>query len=206
MCRLLETLLCLDGQLQNIACHQQRVEAAFRKLFPGLPVVNLAESIIVPQEYATGSYRVRIVYDQQIISVEYFATVPRSFKSFTLVNHDSIDYSCKYEDRSVLNSIAEQKNGTDEAIIIKEGNVTDTTISNLLFSDGEHWFTPDTPLLKGTMRQSLLDNNICIEKRISVNDIEKYQTVLMVNAILGFQPENAVPISAITNLHSFCDS
>ncbi len=203
MCRLLETILCIDGKMQNLRYHQMRVDAAFKRLFTRIDPIELSQSIVVPHHYSIGAFRIRIVYTRDILSVEYFPVVPRHFNSFLLVTDDSIGYECKYEDRSSLNAISEQKNGADEAIIIKNGCVTDTTISNLLFFDGYQWFTPDTPLLKGTMRQQLLDRSICIERRITFADLSRYTLVLMTNALLGFEPNNALPIHSIQNLNSF---
>lgn len=203
MFRLLETLLCIDGKLQNTNYHQLRVNSVFKNHFQTSTVFDLAEMIVVPCDYSIGTYRVRIVYSYEIVSVEYFPVVPRSFNSFTLVQDDNIEYGCKYEDRANLNALSSRKNGADETIIVKNGCITDTTISNLLFFDGNRWFTPDTPLLKGTMRQQLLDRGICTEKRITVADLSDYQSLLMINALLGFEPNNASPIHSIINLNCF---
>lgn len=204
MCRLLETIQCADGMLFNINYHQRRVNAAFAKHFAGCRPIDLSK-ICVPFEYSTGLYRVRVVYDRDLQGIEFFPAVARSFNSFILIADDSIEYSCKYEDRSALNKITERKGTADEAIIVKNGLVTDTTISNLLLFDGAHWFTPETPLLCGTMRQQLLDHRLCFERRISVADLSDYKSVLMINALLGFQPSNASPIHTIQNLGSFCN-
>ena len=52
----------------------------------------------------------------------------------------------------------------DEILIIKDGHITDTSISNIVFRlpDG-WWLTPFTPLLKGIMRTYLLESGPAIQ-------------------------------------------
>lgn len=196
-------MLCLDGHLQNIEYHQQRVDETFGKLFPANLVISLADSISVPTAKSSGAFRARLVYHRDVVSIDFLPIVLRSFKSFVLITDNAIVYDCKYEDRSALNRITELKKDADEVIIVQNGYITDTTIGNLLFFDGTHWHTPSNPLLKGTMRQLLIDKGLCYEKQITADNLSRYKSVLMVNALLGFEPQNAVPISAISNLHNF---
>ena len=58
--------------------------------------------------------------------------------------------------------------GFDEVVIVKNGFISDTTISNLAFFDGSEWHTPNTPLLKGTKRAELLDSGFLKEKTIKL--------------------------------------
>ena len=49
---------------------------------------------------------------------------------------------------------------------VKNGRLTDTSYSNIALFDGNRWVTPAHPLLKGTMRQSLIDKGLLKEKGI----------------------------------------
>ncbi len=60
-------------------------------------------------------------------------------------------------------------------------HLTDTSYTNIALYDGEQWFTPSTPLLRGTMRQRLLDCGLLQEREIMVSDIPNYQYISLFN-------------------------
>ena len=75
----------------------------------------------------------------------------------------------------------------DEIIIEKEGYLTDTTISNIAFYDGEKWVTPSHPLLPGTMRAKLLDEGFLHKKEIKKEDLKNYSQIALMNSMIGFK-------------------
>jgi 4-amino-4-deoxychorismate lyase len=172
----IETIL-ITNKIENLEFHNKRMNKT-RKIFYKAKEIDLKDYIkIIPNR------RVRVIYEKDIKKVEYFKLQKREFKKLKIVYCDDIEYSYKSENREKLNSL--KVNGFDEVIIIKQGLVTDTTISNLAFFDGE-WVTPRTPLLKGTKREELLDKGFLKEKDIKIDDIKNYQKVAMMNAIIGF--------------------
>jgi 4-amino-4-deoxychorismate lyase len=80
----------------------------------------------------------------------------------------------------------------DDIIIIKDGYVTDTSFSNLVFSEGEQLFTPSSFLLNGTKRQQLLRDGKIKEKEIKMADINKYSNVFLINSMADFIQINRV--------------
>ena len=54
------------------------------------------------------------------------------------------------------------------------------------FSDlnGSQWVTPRQPLLRGTMRQSLLDAGALVEMDIKAEDWDHYRQVSLINAMM----------------------
>jgi len=171
----IETLL-ITNHINNLDLHNFRMNET-RKHFYNLPPIDLADFIDLKP-----NTRCRVLYDREIIKVEYFELVKREFKKFKIVESD-IEYSFKYANRDKLNNL--KVDGYDEVIIVKNGLITDTTISNLAFFDGE-WITPKTPLLKGTKRMQLLNKGILKEKDIKIEDIKNFKKIAMMNAILGF--------------------
>ncbi|HET6559925.1 MAG TPA: aminotransferase class IV, partial [Prolixibacteraceae bacterium] len=85
----------------------------------------------------------------------------------------------------------------DDIIIIKNGYVTDSFTANLLFFDGGRWFTPTTPLLKGTKRQWLLEKGFIVEKEIREENIPAYSKVGLVNAMIEMEEMPVVDIKNI---------
>ena len=72
----------------------------------------------------------------------------------------------------------------DEVVIIRNGLLTDTSYSNIALFDGRHWVTPRQPLLRGTMRQSLLDAGVLTEQDIKAEDWSSYRRVSLINAMM----------------------
>jgi 4-amino-4-deoxychorismate lyase len=173
----IETILITD-KIENLEFHNQRMNYT-RKYFYNAKPVDLKNYIeLIPNK------RCRVVYDENIKKIEYFEFQKREFNRFKIVECDDIEYSFKSEDREKLNSL--KVDGYDEIIIVKNGLITDTTISNLAFFDGNHWITPAKPLLKGTKREEFLQKGFLKEKDIKINEINNYKKVAMMNAIIGF--------------------
>jgi 4-amino-4-deoxychorismate lyase len=75
----------------------------------------------------------------------------------------------------------------DDVIFYKNGILTDATYSNLVFFDGNTWFTPENYLLNGIKRKALLESGIITEKRILKDDIQYFQKIAFVNAMRDFE-------------------
>ena len=78
-----------------------------------------------------------------------------------------------------MNSLFQIRQDKDDILIVKNGLLTDTSIANIALYDGNDWYTPLHPLLKGTKRAELLDKGVLKEKEI------KYHTAThLLNAAL----------------------
>ena len=125
----------------------------------------------------------RIVYRDKIDEITFEEYTPKVVKSLKLVEA-SPDYSFKFADRTALNSLLAQKGDCDEILIVRNGCITDTSYSNVVFRRESEFFTPDTYLLNGTKRQLLLKNGVIREKRITVENIGEFEEVILINAML----------------------
>ncbi|RKD88458.1 aminotransferase class IV family protein [Mangrovibacterium diazotrophicum] len=197
MSQLLETIKLENGRLFDLEYHNRRMNAARRELFGTLPPVDLADIIQVPEECCDGLYRCRIVYSNQIESIEFIPQKERTFSSLKLVVCDHLDYHLKYANRSLLNELYAQRGEADEIIIVRNNEITDCSIGNLLFYDGESWVTPADPLLQGTQRQKLLETGHIQEEFIVVQDLKNYSKVAIINTF--FDLKN-MPIIEIENI------
>jgi len=88
-------------------------------------------------------------------------------------------------------------------IIIKNGLVTDGSYTNVAFFDGENWWTPSSPLLKGIQREVLLSTGIIKEKTIPVDSISMYQKVKLFNAMMNWETAPEVPLTQIKSTRLF---
>lgn len=195
MCRLFETIRVCDGEPQNLGLHEKRLNASRRKLSGSTGEISLAELISVPDDCLTGVYRCRVIYRESIISIEFIPYRPAVVRTLKVVMADDIDYSLKYLDRSCLTGLID-RDFADDVLIIKNGFVTDTSYSNIVFTEGRHWITPGTPLLQGTMREKLLLEGKIQEDRITVADLGRFTHFRLINAMLGFD----APLLPVSNI------
>jgi len=82
--------------------------------------------------------------------------------------------------------LSNKKGSTDEILIVQNTLITDTSIANIAFFDGERWLTPKEPLLIGTTRARLLDEQKIFEQDINVADLHKFTAFALMNAMIGF--------------------
>ena len=187
---LLETIKIEDGLIFNLDYHQKRCTQSRNELYNCHNKLLLKEHIRAPKK---GLYRCRIVYDEQIKSIEYIPYVPKEVHSLKVVS-SSLDYHLKYTQRETLETLLAQHPDVDDVIIEKDGYLTDTTIANIAFFDGEIWYTPLKPLLLGTMRQKLIDDGFLQTCHIKKSDLHRYTQVALINAMLGFKILNDINI------------
>ena len=184
MCQFVETICIENGKPRNLSYHVQRLNLTMRTFFPESKAIGEHE-LLTDIPNVQGLQKARVVYDENGITERSFAPYSiRKINSIAIVEGNDISYSWKSTDRTALMRLREKAPDYDEVIIIKNGCVTDTSYTNLCFFDGKEWLTPDTPLLRGTMRQKLLDEGIIREARILKTDLHKFQSVSLTNAMM----------------------
>ncbi|MEA3490789.1 MAG: aminotransferase class IV [Campylobacterota bacterium] len=185
---LLETIHIEDGKPLNLYYHNQRFNRTRREIFKIYREFDLATIIKAP---AMESCRCRLLYSDEILSVEYLPYRPKEIKRVALVESD-VTYRYKFADRSGLDQLMRESIGSDDILIIQDKLVTDTTIANTAFLDNGVWFTPSRPLLEGTTRQRLLDNGFLIPKDIHIGEIDRFDGFALMNAMIGFKVINPI--------------
>jgi len=195
MCRLFETIRITDGKPVNLDLHEKRLNRSRRQLFSPGNDLSLPDFIRVPEDCRKGVFRCRVIFGPEVISTEFTPYVPAAVRTLRLVHADTLAYDHKYLDRSGLTGLI-NRGLADDILIVKEGNITDTSYSNIVFSDGKQWVTPDTPLLCGTMREKLLADGIIKAERITVETLSRFTHFRLINAMLGFD----APLMPITNI------
>lgn len=184
MCRFIETIRLENGQLGDLSYHEARMNRAITDVLQRNRYVNL-EAILAMEKFPmSGLYKVRLVYSTEVHSVEVTPYVARRVQSLKIVHSDSISYSHKFEERGELNSLFEQRGTCDDIIIVKDNLVADSSYANLAFKIKDRWVTPRSCLLNGTMRQQLIDKKIITEDHIALRDLERYESVKLINAML----------------------
>jgi 4-amino-4-deoxychorismate lyase len=187
MSRLIESVKLLDGRFHNLFYHEQRMRTALENLFGVRTDINLKgflKELTFPKQ---GLYKCRIVYDDHTREVEFLPYVQKTVDTLRVVESHDISYGYKFADRTEINRLYEIKNGCDDILIIKENRVTDSSYCNIVFKRNGTWATPQAPLLRGTMRQYLLDQRIIQEEDIRKGDIPSFECFKLINAMIGFE-------------------
>lgn len=201
MCRFIETLRIENGRIFNLRLHNLRLNRTLKLngIHSSKPVA--LEEYIHPERYARRT-KCHVDYGPDgVESVTYTDYHPRVVHSLRLLDADDLDYHFKYADRSRLDQLYELRNGADDILIVKDGFITDTTIANVTFYDGNRWFTPTKPILSGTKRRSLLEDYCIFEKEIPVDTVYSFKRVGMINAMLDFH-EMEFDITPATIIYS----
>jgi len=183
MCLFVESIKLLDGVLFNLNYHQDRMDRTILSVQNKKNSINLLNELKIPDKYSCGLYKVRVLYDEKINSIEFLPYTKRYIHNIKLVEAD-INYSFKYADRFMINRLLEINKGFDDIIITTNGFVRDSSSANIVFYDGKKWVTPSTPLLAGTKRALLLDQGAITEEEIKISDIKKFQKISLINAML----------------------
>lgn len=197
MCQLVESLKLKNGIIQNMEYHQSRMNRSVDELFPDAEKIDLAKAISIPENCKSGLFKVRVLYGRSVGKIEIETYTFRIIQSLKVVHHESVDYHLKFTDRKILQELFAQRGNCDDIIIVKNGLVSDSLAANSVFFDGEKWFTPTTPLLKGTKRQFLIDEGIIFERVIREEDIPGFQKVGLINAMIDFDEMPVIPIDRI---------
>jgi 4-amino-4-deoxychorismate lyase len=184
MFRLIETIKVIDGLFQNLHYHNSRLNKARKELFNAGDKLDIEKLVHVPASICNGIYKCTVTYNKEISEINFQLYTIKKIRSLKIVTDNDIDYSYKYADRTNLNTLLELKGDCDEIVIVRNNQITDTSFTNLIFFDGEKWYTPDSPLLKGTKREKLLQQGIITETNINIDDLTKYSQVGLINAML----------------------
>jgi 4-amino-4-deoxychorismate lyase len=195
MCQLFETIKIIGGELQNLSLHEERMNRSRSNLFSHYDLWKLSDYITVPDDVKDKIIRCRVTYATTIISIEFSLYTPANIRTLKLVDAGTLVYDYKYLDRSRLTALID-KNEADDILIIKNGCISDASFANLVFTDGQRWITPDTPLLQGTIREMLLRKGVIKEDRITINDLPLFTHFRLINAMLGFD----APLLPISNI------
>ena len=164
--------------------------------FGSSPVLNISDDII-SDDFKSGMFKCRIVYDREILSIDYIPYTFRTINRLVVMVNNDIDYTYKWENRDELKKMMERKGEFDDILIVKNGMVTDVSSANVVFEDESGFYTPNTYLLNGTKRQSLLNRGIITEREIGVDDIYSYSKLYYINAMIDLEDNRYVPTTSI---------
>lgn len=180
----IETVRIENGQISNLSGHNRRLNETRREVLGCDTDLNLAD-YIHPRTCELRT-KCRVEYSIRIEKVDYQPYSIRPVNSLKLITCDRIDYHYKSTDRQLLNELFSLRDVCDDILIIRDGLLTDTFICNVALWNGNHWMTPEKPLLYGTMRSLLLKQNAIHPLKIRPEDLPGYSAIRLFNALIDF--------------------
>ena len=178
-----ETIRVIDKKIQNLHYHNARLNHTIQANFGIQANIDLREHI---EQRDLDKERCKVLYSDTIKEVQFFTLTPRKVHSLKVLQSD-ITYNFKNVDREEIDKLFSKKENCDDILIIKDGFVTDTSIANIALYDGERWVTPQKPLLRGTLREKLLEKERLVTKDIKIEDLKHFSHLALMNAMIGFQ-------------------
>jgi len=191
----LESICINDGRPENLEAHIERMHLTALEHGFRLPVLPTIASVL-PNHLTQGKVKWRILYREEIQTMEFLPYKPKTVRSLRLVEGNP-DYTFKYADRSALEDLLTQKGDCDEILVVREGLVTDTSYSNVVLQQGDQFYTPTSYLLNGTRRQQLLRSGRIKEREIRATDLHRYDRLLLINALLDIGETASIAIHHI---------
>ncbi|MDR2198210.1 MAG: aminotransferase class IV [Deltaproteobacteria bacterium] len=186
----LESVKAKDGVYFNLELHEKRIYRSFGSL-GRKPDFSLSK--ILPEPPSRGLFKARVLYpaDPPRTTIEPYG-FPR-LDSLALMEDDGMEYPLKFLDRSRIRRLKESCPASDFILCVK-GFVTDSSIANLVFENGDGLFTPATFLLPGTKREFLLRRGVAREAEIRKEDLKNYSKAYFINAMIDIEDDVSVPL------------
>ncbi|MDR2460775.1 MAG: hypothetical protein LBE38_08350 [Deltaproteobacteria bacterium] len=197
-----EEIKALDGQYFNLEGHAIRIDRTVRYFFHK-PFIQSTLRRQLPDPPSKGMHKCTILYDENIISIGLMPyTIPK-ITSLALVAVKNIDFIFKLNDRHILEKIR-LFSKADDAILIQNSFVTNTSNSNLVFEDedGAFW-TPLHYIHSGTKREFYLKQKKVFTYPIKAANILLYPKVYVINSMIDIEDNVSLPTREILPIVDF---
>ena len=182
--RFIETIQIKNGRILNPDLHRERARDTILYHFGVVRELPFESLITGISPELQETLKLRVLYRKDIEEYTIEPYKRRDIRKVRLIEGGDIEYSYKYEDRSQLERLLLEKGDSDDILIIKNGFVTDTSFSNVVFKEGEIFYTPSTYLLNGIKRRQMIRDGLVNVKDIRVEDVLKCRECFLINAFL----------------------
>lgn len=195
---LFESICVMDGEICRPEMHEERYQLSYCLHYGKAPTNALLKEIEVPHDFQKGRVKLRVMYNQndRVYSFSNYNYQP--INSLKCVDGSFVEYATKKTNRKDLEDCFAQRGSCDDVLIIKNGEITDTSYGNICFWDGSDWFTPIRPLLKGTARAHFIADGLLKEAPLRIEEIKKFRGFKIINAMGDFA---TAPMISIKHLY-----
>ncbi|WP_211096943.1 aminotransferase class IV [Neolewinella litorea] len=180
--------------------HQERVDRSRHHYYGKGPSLKLAEVLETLDLPSSGTFKLRLLYGARVEKWEVLPYSVREVTSLRVVAADDLRYGRKYADRSGIDKLFNQRQDSDDILMVQREHLTDSSYANLALYDGSKWYTPAWPLLRGTRRAQLIDEGILQPTIIRLRDLFHFEQVRLINAMMDWTEGPTIPISRIAGV------
>lgn len=199
MSQFIETIRIENGQVKLINYHTVRLNETRNAFYCTDNEIDLKSYIKIPENFKKGIVKCRVEYALEILDIHYSLYIPKKINTLKLME-SSIDYTYKSVNRMELEMLQKKALPADDVLIIKNGKISDTSFSNIIFHSNGRWYTPDSPLLKGVQREFLLNKSLIEEIEIWKKDLKYFDCCMLINALLPFDSSRKIDIQNLIGL------
>ena len=193
-----ETIRYVNGVLENVSYHQARINRTVSAL-GGETSIQLDKTQLVHDFEKDIVYKIKCLYNLEgAYHIEKAVYHKKTIQTVSIHQAALEEYQYKYTNRNWLNE-ALKNAGTDEMIILQNNMIKDGNYANLVFFNGSEWHTPLHPLLLGTHRARLIDENKIIEKDITLSDLANYTILKYINAMMLWEESPEIEIGHLVH-------
>jgi 4-amino-4-deoxychorismate lyase len=196
----IETICYEGGAFQRIELHNARFNSTRKQFFGMQTNLQLELLLSIPPTMKSQTVKCTITYASAIIDIDYSIYKIRPLSSLQMVCSDSIDYSFKFANRTIVNSLFNLRDQSDDILIIKNGFIADTSYANIVFKRKNLWYSPQNPLLKGTRLQSYLNEKRITPALLSIKDLPLFSEARIINAMISIENSPVIRIENINKL------
>ena len=185
MSRFIETIAFKNGTLSNIELHNKRFNNTRMDFYTNVEELDLRKFLDTSSLLNETTYKITVSYSETINKISIIEYQKKTINSLKIVEAEAdFEYSYKYADRSVIERLLSKKESCDDILIVKNNLITDISFANIVLYDGSKYFTPSSPLLKGTKREKLIQEKLLTEEEIRVGDLHLFKYCGIINAML----------------------
>ena len=193
-----ETIRYKNGILENVSYHQARINRTLHALGGNTPI-QLDKIQLLHDFEKDIVYKIKCLYNLEgAYHIEKAVYQKKIIQTVAIHQAAQEEYQFKYTNRTWLND-ALKNAGTDEMIIVQNNMIKDGNYANLVFFNGSEWHTPLHPLLLGTHRARLIDENKIIEKDITLSDLANYTILKYINAMMLWEESPEIEIGHLVH-------
>jgi len=192
---LFETIRFEKGAFNHAGYHYNRMKQSVNNCLGESLKFNpehVLEQAQQTMKHNNTLYKFRLLYNARDYQWEFVSYKLPAINTLRLFFDNNINYDCKFSNRIHLSRLYQQKSTADDVLIVKNGEITDTSFANVVFFNGRRWLTPKHPLLKGTQRAFLLEKGLIKEAIIKPEEVSKFKNNRIINAMIRF--EDAVEV------------
>ncbi len=203
---LVETIRLKNGIFENLQWHEERMNRSRLLVFGQKNRIDLPERLSCNYGFGEQLVMCRLVYDKKIKQIEFIPYREKDVRTLQLVKLPKTateETAYKWAHRVLYQKLLAKKGDADDVLIVRDGKITDTSICNVAFWDGQQWWTPKNPLLKGTTRARLLEEELILEKIIKLEDLDNYKKIRLFNAMIPWASKKELSVSNILRYNKF---